>query len=65
MYCPHCGKNNAFNAQDVNMRVEIIVCPDCRTASWPVPQVEDLKRDLEKIRDRMRSIPNMPLTEED
>ena len=64
MYCPKCGKNEAFNALDVNMARLIIVCPDCKEVSWPVPTVQDLAKDVELVKEKMRSIPNMPELEE-
>jgi hypothetical protein len=60
MYCPKCGKNDAFNATDVNMARLIIVCPDCKEVSWPMPTVEDLRKDVERIKERMKGIENMP-----
>lgn len=60
MYCKKCGSNEAFEAQDVNFCRKILVCPDCKEVSWPVPEVADLRKDVEGIKERMRAIPNMP-----
>jgi len=65
MYCKSCGKNNAFEAQDVNLGRVILVCPDCKNVTWPVPSTEDLRRDVDRIKERMRSVPNMPQLEEE
>ena len=64
MYCKKCGSNNAFPARDVNFCRDIVVCPDCKEVSWPVPSTEDLQNDVEQIKERLRSIPNMPELEE-
>lgn len=60
MYCKHCGSNEAFEAQDVNFCRKILVCPDCKEVSWPVPELADLKADVERIKERMKGIRNMP-----
>ena len=65
MYCKQCYGNNAFEALDVNFCRKILVCPDCKEVSWPVPEVAELKRDLEKIKERMKGIKNMPFVEEE
>jgi len=65
MYCRQCYGNNAFEAHDVNLGRNVLCCPDCKSITWPVPSTEDLRRDLEKVKERMRSIPNMPQLEEE
>lgn len=64
MYCRKCGSNNAYQAHDVNFGREITVCPECKEVSWPVPELADLKADVEKIKERMKGIKNMPELEE-
>ena len=64
MYCPKCGSNAAYPALDVNKARTILVCPVCMEVSYPVPSTEDLRRDVERIKERMRSVPNMPELEE-
>ena len=65
MYCKECGSNNAFQGHDVNFRREILCCPDCKSVTWPVPSLADLEKDVERIRERMTGIENMPELEED
>jgi len=66
MYCKECGSNNAYPGRDINLRQDILICPDCKCVTWPpVPSTEDLWKDLEKIKERLRSVPNMPQLEED
>jgi len=60
MYCKECGSNNAFPARDVNFCRDILVCPDCKNVSWPVPSTEELAADVERIKERMKGIKNMP-----
>ncbi len=43
---------------------EVLCCPDCKSVSWPVPSTEEIAKDVERIKERMRSIPNMPELEE-
>jgi len=64
MYCKQCYGNNAYPAHDVNFCREVLCCPDCRSVSYPVPSTEDLARDVEKIKERMKGIENMPELEE-
>ena len=60
MYCPKCGKNNAYEATDINMGRQVKVCPDCKCVSWPMPTVEELAKDVQRIKERMNGIENMP-----
>jgi hypothetical protein len=60
MYCKKCGSNNAFPAFDINFNRRILICPDCKEVTWPVPSTEELAKDVERIKEKMRSIPNMP-----
>lgn len=64
MYCPHCYKNNAFEGHDVNYRRAVLCCPDCRCVSYPMPELADLKRDVEQIAEQIKGIENMPELEE-
>jgi hypothetical protein len=65
MYCPKCYGNNAFPAHDVNYMRDIIICPKCGEVSWPMPSMDELAQDVERIKERMRSIPNMPVLEKE
>lgn len=67
MYCKVCGSNEAFEAQDVNFCRKILVCPDCKNVSWPVPSTEELARDVERMTKNIQALKttlNMPETEE-
>jgi len=65
MYCSQCYGNNAFQAHDVNFCRDVLCCPDCKSVSYPVPSTEDLRKDVARIKERMRSVPNMPEIEKE
>ena len=39
-------------------------CGGCGAISWPVLAVEELVKETELVKERMRSVPNMPKLEE-
>ena len=63
MYCKICGGNDAYPGLDVNKGREILICKDCGEVTWPVPTVEELAEDVERIKERMKGISNMPFVE--
>lgn len=64
MYCKECSGNNAYPGRDVNLRQDILICPDCKCVTWPsVPELDELAG-VQRTKERMRSIPNMPELEE-
>lgn len=65
MYCKQCYGNNAFEAHDVNFCRNVLCCPDCKSVSYPVPSTEELARDVQKIKERMKGIENMPILEKE